>query len=185
MARPRQSTKRTTAAKSTSAKRGVSAKRTSTKRTTAAKSTSAKRGTTAKRASAKSSTGTRAKRSTQFKCPECGQAFGRASALGSHRKNSHGVAGASSRTKTRQRATTTTGTARRGRPAATAASSTNATNGRRRGRPPGSRNRPKTGTVNRDALLGALFPGGIPASEETIRSLNAWLDEAERIASTR
>jgi hypothetical protein len=33
--------------------------------------------------------------------------------------------------------------------------------------------------------LGTLFPGGIPASEGTIRSLNAWLDEAERIASSR
>lgn len=164
MARPRsQSAKRSTSAKrgtSTSAKRGAS--------------TSAKRGTS-----------TRAKQSTQFKCPECGQTFGRASALGSHRKNSHGVAGASSRTKTRQRAATTTGTRRRGRPATSAARSTKATGTRRRGRPPGLENRPKTGTVNRDALLQALFPGGIPSSEATIRSLNAWLDEAERIASSR
>jgi hypothetical protein len=43
----------------------------------------------------------------------------------------------------------------------------------------------KTSAVNRDALLQALFPGGIPASEGTIRSLNAWLDEAERIARPR
>jgi len=35
------------------------------------------------------------------------------------------------------------------------------------------------------ALLQALFPGGIPANEDTIRSLNAWLDEAERIARSR
>jgi predicted RNA-binding Zn-ribbon protein involved in translation (DUF1610 family) len=172
MARPRsQSAKR-----STSAKRGTS---TSAKRGT---STSAKRGTST---SARRGTSTSAKQSTQFKCPECGQTFGRASALGSHRKNSHGVVGASSRTKTRQRAATTTGTRRRGRPAITAARSTNATGTRRRGRPPGSQNRPKTGTVNRDALLQALFPGGIPANEDTIRSLNAWLDEAERIASSR
>jgi predicted RNA-binding Zn-ribbon protein involved in translation (DUF1610 family) len=147
----------------------------------AKRSTSAKRGTST---SAKRGTSTSAKRSTQFKCPECGQTFGRASALGSHRKNSHGVAGASSRTKSRQRVTTT-GTRRRGRPATTAARSTNATGTRRRGRPPGSTTQPRSDSVNRDALLQALFPGGIPANEGTIRSLNAWLDEAERIARSR
>jgi hypothetical protein len=36
--------------------------------------------------------------------------------------------------------------------------------------------------VNRDALLRSLFPNGIPASEEAIRSVNLWLDEAERLA---
>jgi predicted RNA-binding Zn-ribbon protein involved in translation (DUF1610 family) len=168
MARPRsQSTKRSTSAGRTTAKR------TTAKRTTANKSTGAKSGTS-----------TRAKKSTQFTCPECGKTFGSAAALGSHRKNSHGVAGASTRTKSRQRATTT-GTQGRGRPGTRAARSTNSTGTRRRGRPPGSQNRPKTGTVNRDALLQALFPGGIPANEETIRSLNAWLDEAERITSSR
>ena len=156
----------------------------STKSTSAAKRATAKRATANKSTSAKSGTSTRAKQSTPFKCPECGQTFSRAAGLGAHRKIKHGVVGASARTKTRQRAATT-GTRQRGRPATTAARSTSSTNGRRRGRPPGARNRPKTGTVNRDALLGALFPGGIPASDETIRSLNAWLDEAERIASSR
>jgi hypothetical protein len=184
MARPRQSTKRSTTARSTSPKRRASAKSASAKRSTTAKSARAKQSTTAKSTSAKSGTSTRAKQSSQFKCPECDQTFGRAAGLGAHRKIKHGVAGASARTKTRQRAATTV-TAQRGRPAATAARSTSATNGRRRGRPPGSPNRPKRGTVNRDALLGTLFPGGIPASEGTIRSLNAWLDEAERIASSR
>ena len=36
--------------------------------------------------------------------------------------------------------------------------------------------------VDRDALLGALFPNGIPARESVIRDLNAWLDQAERLA---
>jgi hypothetical protein len=39
--------------------------------------------------------------------------------------------------------------------------------------------------VNRDALLQTLFPSGIPANEGMIRSLAAWLDEAERLATTR
>jgi hypothetical protein len=52
----------------------------------------------------------------------------------------------------------------------------------------GSRTRTSTpradrdGAINRDALLGALFPKGIPARESVIRDLNAWLDEAERLA---
>jgi hypothetical protein len=36
--------------------------------------------------------------------------------------------------------------------------------------------------VNRDALLRSLFPNGIPANEEAIRSVYRWLDEAERLA---
>jgi predicted RNA-binding Zn-ribbon protein involved in translation (DUF1610 family) len=156
----------------------------STKRRASAKRATAKRATANKSSGAKSGTSTRAKKSTQFTCPECGKTFGSAAALGSHRKNSHGVAGASTRTKSRQRATTT-GTQGRGRAATSAARSNNSTGTRRRGRSPGSQHRPKTGTVNRDALMQALFPGGIPASGETIRSLNAWLDEAERIASAR
>jgi hypothetical protein len=37
-------------------------------------------------------------------------------------------------------------------------------------------------TVDRDRLLQALFPHGIPARESVIRDLNVWLDEAERLA---
>ena len=156
----------------------------STKRRTTAKSASAKRSTTAKSASAKRSTSASAKQSTQFKCPECGKTFSRAAGLGAHLKLSHGIAGASKRSQSRQRATTT-GTRRRGRPATTAARSTSSTDTRRRGRPPGSTTKRRSGSVNRDALLQALFPDGIPSSEATIRSLNAWLDEAERIARPR
>src|SRR5205823_6130307 len=35
--------------------------------------------------------------------------------------------------------------------------------------------------INRDALLQTLFPNGIPAKESVIRSVNNWLDEAERL----
>jgi uncharacterized C2H2 Zn-finger protein len=37
-------------------------------------------------------------------------------------------------------------------------------------------------TVDRDALLQALFPTGIPAKESVIRDVNAWLDQAERLS---
>jgi hypothetical protein len=39
--------------------------------------------------------------------------------------------------------------------------------------------------VNRDALLKALFPNGLPAREQTLRAATAWLDEAERLAQAR
>jgi hypothetical protein len=45
-----------------------------------------------------------------------------------------------------------------------------------------SRARASSGTVNRDSLLQALFPSGIPARESVIRDVNSWLDEAERLA---
>jgi hypothetical protein len=39
--------------------------------------------------------------------------------------------------------------------------------------------------VNQDALLESLFPNGIPAREQVIRAVNAWLDEAGRLAQIR
>jgi hypothetical protein len=39
--------------------------------------------------------------------------------------------------------------------------------------------------INRDALLGTLFPNGLPAKEEVLRATNKWLDEAERLARMR
>jgi hypothetical protein len=36
--------------------------------------------------------------------------------------------------------------------------------------------------VDRDTLLRALFPNGIPASESIIRDLSSWLDQAEQLA---
>jgi hypothetical protein len=41
------------------------------------------------------------------------------------------------------------------------------------------------GRLDRDALLQSLFPDGIPAREDVIRRANAWLDEAEKLASTK
>jgi hypothetical protein len=40
-------------------------------------------------------------------------------------------------------------------------------------------------SVNHDALLESLFPNGIPAREQVIRAVNAWLDEADRLAQMR
>jgi hypothetical protein len=42
-----------------------------------------------------------------------------------------------------------------------------------------------SGSVDRDALLAALFPTGIPPREDVVSSLNAWLNEAERLARLR
>jgi hypothetical protein len=87
----------------------------------------------------------------------------------------HGVAGtsanaASSRTKRTTTRKRTTASATRTRPGRT----TTAT----------SLNGGPT-AVNRDALLRTLFPNGIPPRQDVIVQVNAWLDEAERLARTR
>ena len=117
----------------------------------------------------------------EFKCPECGRTFTRAAALGAHRRQAHGIAGATSRSRAAGRST--------GRTAARATAAT-ATSTRRR-RParsasgsPRARAR-RDGSVDRDALLQKLFPNGIPAKEEVIRAINSWLDEAERLAKIK
>ncbi len=93
-------------------------------------------------------------------CPECGKTFTRPASLGAHRRQAHGVAGASQGRTRRASRTRSRPAATRTRAAATPRSS---------------------GGVDRDALLAALFPNGIPPREELIRSVNAWLDEAERL----
>jgi hypothetical protein len=113
----------------------------------------------------------------ELSCPECGRTFTRPAALGAHRKAAHGIAGAKS-------------TARRGRRARRTAAASAATNGRRSStrRRVASTRRTRSSssdgarTVNRDVLLEALFPSGVPAREETLRAVTAWLDEAERLA---
>lgn len=55
----------------------------------------------------------------------------------------------------------------------TAAPSTRASSGGSRG---------SRSNVDRDALLRALFPNGIPARESVVRELKQWLDQAERLA---
>jgi hypothetical protein len=39
--------------------------------------------------------------------------------------------------------------------------------------------------VSRDALLQAVFPGGLPPREAVIRAANSWLEEADRLASMK
>jgi hypothetical protein len=42
-----------------------------------------------------------------------------------------------------------------------------------------------TASVDRDALLAAVFPNGVPPKESVIRDVSAWLDEAEKLARRR
>jgi hypothetical protein len=124
----------------------------------------------------------------KFTCPECGRTFSRAAALGAHRRQAHGIAGAKSQSggKTSRSARTSSGTRattqRRRRTAKT--TSARAPAGGRSAAAPRARAR-ADGTVDRDALLKALFPNGIPAKESVIRALNGWLDEAERLTHMR
>jgi uncharacterized C2H2 Zn-finger protein len=93
----------------------------------------------------------------KFKCPECGKTFARAASLGAHRNRAHGVMGVSKRRTARSRGPN--------QPAAAA------TRARQRG-----------ATIDRDQLLQALFPNGVPPREDVIRRIGAWLDEAEQLA---
>jgi hypothetical protein len=98
--------------------------------------------------------------------PGCGRTFTRAAGLGAHRRRAHGVAGA-----------TTSRTRRRGR-------------ARGRGRPTTTVTTRGTGNeaataVDRDALLAAVFPQGIPPREQVMRAANEWLEEAEQLARIR
>jgi hypothetical protein len=121
----------------------------------------------------------------QSVCPECGRTFTRPQALGAHRRQAHGIAGSSRNTagaRTKRRASKTGAGSSRG--AATAPSTAAGTRSTR------TRGRRSTAAaeqpgVDRDALLQTLFPDGIPAREEVIRALNAWLDEAQRLATMR
>ena len=106
--------------------------------------------------------------SGEFVCPECGRTFTRAAALGAHRRRAHGVAGQSAQAR-RKRSATGRGATRRA-----------SASPRRAATPAASRN-----SVDRDALLAALFPAGIPAKEDVIRALAEWLDDAERLAQMR
>jgi uncharacterized C2H2 Zn-finger protein len=141
-----------------------------------------RKSSTKSRASSARSNGTsNGASATTLTCPECGKAFTRAASLGAHRNRAHGVAGASSRAQsTRKRRGSATGTTRRsaGRPQAGT---------QQGGRPRGSGGSQGGNevSVNRDALLQALFPNGVPAREEVIRRANAWLDEAEQLARSK
>jgi hypothetical protein len=83
----------------------------------------------------------------------------------------HGVAGSSASAKAAQSGRT------RGRGRSASAATTS---GRTRGASNGTAN-----AVNRDALLAAVFPNGVPPRESVIRELSAWLDQAEKLARQR
>jgi uncharacterized C2H2 Zn-finger protein len=124
--------------------------------------TASRKATTKKRSSVKTSTPARrgqagsAASATTFTCPECGKTFTRAASLGAHRNRTHGVSGVSARNGS--------------------AKSTRRVSASR-----GTNSQPRQ-NVDRDALLAALFPSGIPAKERVIREVNSWLDQAERLA---
>jgi hypothetical protein len=101
-------------------------------------------------------------------CPECGRTFTRPAALGAHRKLTHGVAGSSKNASGKR----TKATAPRKRRTTIAASRTATAAATNDGAQP----------VDRDALLRNLFPNGIPPRQDLITQVNAWLDEAERLA---
>ena len=104
-------------------------------------------------------------------CPECGKTFTRAASLGAHRKMTHGVAG-SSKNATSNRTNASASSKRRTTSSSRGRSTAAAANG---GAPP----------VDRDALLRALFPAGIPPRQDVIEAVNDWLKEAERLARSR
>lgn len=98
-------------------------------------------------------TASKASSAGELKCPECGKAFNRAASLGAHRNRAHGVTGATKRRrKVAQNKTTHV------------------------------RRQSHVARVNRDQLLQALFPNGVPAREDVIRRVGSWLDEAEQLA---
>jgi hypothetical protein len=106
-----------------------------------------------------------------FVCPECGKSFSRAQALGAHRSRTHGVAGTS-------RAARVSGSKRRAAKSVTAAGG----DGRSRAT---SRPRQSGGQFDRDKVLAALFPDGVPPKASVIAALAPWLDEAERLSRMR
>lgn len=145
-------------------------------RATKAHSSPAKASTPAAQASAKNG--------DQFVCPECGRTFTRAAALGAHRSRAHGVAGQSAqaeRTRSRRQQTSGPGSRRVATPSAAGATRAPSASQNAKRASQASTVARRDG-VDRDALLKALFPAGMPPREEVIRAASTWLDEGERIA---
>lgn len=143
--------------RSTTTRKKATASRASAKRNGRRRQPKTATGTRAKVASAKTGSGA----TTTLICPECGRTFTRAAALGAHRRQAHGVVGTSASSRAN-------GSRRKRSPSKTALTGT----GRQR----------RAVTVDHDALLRALFPNGIPANRGMIRSVNSWLEEADRLA---
>ena len=111
-------------------------------------------------------------------CPDCGREFKTAAALGSHRSRVHGVAGTS-------RKNSAGSASSRGRRAAGGARSPVANSrasqaGARRAQ--AARATSSGAGFDRDALLKAVFPNGIPANAQLLEALGPWLAEAERLS---
>ncbi len=105
-------------------------------------------------------------------CPECGKSFGRAQALGAHRSRAHGVAGTSRASRT------TRGTKRRQVKAAPATARRRAAANSR----DGATRANDGGKFDRDQLISAVFPNGVPPKANVIAALSPWLDEGERLS---
>jgi hypothetical protein len=126
-------------------------------------------------------------KSPGYVCSDCGRPFATPQALGAHRRQAHGVTGSSKRSQARAAAAARPAS-RTGSSAATPSSATGARRNRRATSAAANANsgrRGQRGSVDRDALLAALFPVGIPAREDVIRELADWLDQAERLATAR
>ena len=123
---------------------------------------------------------------SQYRCADCGRTFERPQSLGAHRRQAHGVAGTSKRSQSRAAALSRqSGAASSDRSRRASAREgnrrANVESGRRERRDSPS-NQP---SVDRDALLKALFPSGIPARQDVLRDVTDWLDHAERLARSR
>lgn len=121
----------------------------------------------------------------QFTCPECGRTFTRAAALGAHRSRAHGVAGKSAQARRSRKARegSAPSTSQTGRSsAATTRRTPRSSEAAAKRTRAGVKTVDGNGAIDRDALLNAIFPGGMPAREEVIRAATGWLDEAERLA---
>jgi predicted RNA-binding Zn-ribbon protein involved in translation (DUF1610 family) len=125
----------------------------------------------------------------EFVCPECGRTFSRPQALGAHRRQAHNVKGSSATAtrrnaalaKARRRPSTAKAAPTRVQAAAARTRSRTATPRRS----PAAASNGASGGANRDALLKALFPNGMPARTDVIEAVNNWLAEAERLARIR
>jgi C2H2-type zinc finger len=119
-----------------------------------------------------------------YVCPECGRSFTRPQALGAHRSRTHGVAGTSRSATSQKRPIALRATSATANQASSSQARRRSPRRRSRGASRGSTTTQKA-SVNRDLLLGALFPNGIPPRQDVIRAVNAWLDAADRLRAMR
>jgi hypothetical protein len=134
-------------------------------------------------ARARRSAKAQAEQATGYICPECGRSFTRAASLGAHRHQAHGVAGAARAQRVSKEAPVVS--AARTQRVVSPTPAAPPTRGGGVSSRTNKRSAAANGNVDTDALLARLFPSGIPARQDVIRRVNAWLDEAERLAKLR